>query len=111
MEATGKSHRAAYRSLDAAGFAVAVVNPLRARLFADALGALAKTDAVDCKMLAIFGQGADPAAKPPPGEVMEALQELARCRDAAVAACTALRNQLGMIRTPAAATEIKRQIR
>ena len=70
MEATGKFHRAAYRSLDADGFAVAVVNPLRARLFAEALGALAKTDGVDCKMLAIFGQGADPAAKPPPGEVM-----------------------------------------
>jgi transposase len=44
MEATGKFHRAAHRSLHADGFAVAIVNPLRSRLFAEALGALAKTD-------------------------------------------------------------------
>src|SRR5262245_60609646 len=41
MEATGKYHRAAQRSLHAAGFAVAVVDPLRARLFAKACGYLA----------------------------------------------------------------------
>lgn len=33
MEATSKFHRAARRSLAAAGYAVAIVNPLRARLF------------------------------------------------------------------------------
>ena len=44
MEATGKFHRAAHRSLDAGGFAVAVVNPLRSRLFAEAVGALAKAE-------------------------------------------------------------------
>src|SRR5262245_23321526 len=43
MEATGKYHRAAQRSLHAAGFAVALVDPLRARLFAKACGYLAKT--------------------------------------------------------------------
>src|ERR1700735_2746480 len=44
MEATGKYHRQAHRTLHAAGFAVAVVNPLRARLFAQAIGQLDKTD-------------------------------------------------------------------
>src|SRR5215475_772706 len=39
MEATGKFHRAAQRSLHAGGFSVAVVNPLRSRLFAEAFGA------------------------------------------------------------------------
>jgi transposase len=34
VEATGKFHRQAHRTLHAAGYAVAVVNPLRARLFA-----------------------------------------------------------------------------
>lgn len=41
MEATSRYHRAAHRSLHAAGLAVAIVNPLRARLFAEAMGTLA----------------------------------------------------------------------
>ncbi|RWX26892.1 IS110 family transposase, partial [Rhizobium leguminosarum] len=43
MEATGKFHRPAHRSLWLDGFAVAVVDPLRARMFARACGYLAKT--------------------------------------------------------------------
>ena len=42
LEATGKFHRTAHRWLHAAGFAVAVVNPLRARLFAKACGCLTR---------------------------------------------------------------------
>ena len=45
MEATGKLHRAAHRSLTESGLAVAVVNPLRSRLFAEASGALARPTA------------------------------------------------------------------
>ena len=82
MEATGKFHRAAHRSLHADGFAVAVVNPLRSRLFAEAMGALAKTDRVDCRMLAILGESLKPGAATPQSELMETLQELTRCRDA-----------------------------
>ena len=111
MEATGKFHRAAHRSLHAGGFAVAVVNPLRSRLFAEAAGALAKTDGVDCRMLAILGESLDPGAIAPADELIESLQELTRCRDAAVAARTALLNQLGATRARPAALEIKRQLR
>ncbi|HEU0113161.1 MAG TPA: IS110 family transposase [Thermomicrobiales bacterium] len=111
MEATGKFHRPAHRSLHANGFAVAVVNPLRSRLFAEAAGALAKTDRVDCRMLAILGESLEPGANAPQSELVEALQELARCRDAAVAARTALLNQLGATRARPAAVEIKRQLR
>jgi transposase len=111
MEATGKFHRAAHRSLHAGGFAVAVVNPLRSRLFAEAAGALAKTDRVDCRMLAILGESLEPGAAAPPTELMETLQELVRCRDAAIAARTALLNQLGATTARPAATEIQRQIR
>lgn len=39
MEATSKYHRAVHRHLDAVGIPVAIVNPLRARLFAEACGA------------------------------------------------------------------------
>ncbi len=51
MEATAKYHRLAQRTLVQAGLLVAVVNPLRARLFAEAAGALAKTDRIDARML------------------------------------------------------------
>jgi transposase len=43
MEATGKFHRHPHRSLHARGFAAASVNPLRSRLFAESVGAWAKT--------------------------------------------------------------------
>jgi len=111
MEATGKLHRAAHRSLHSGGLAVAVVNPLRSRLFAEAAGALAKTDRIDCRMLAVLGESLGPEATAPASEFMENLQELARCRDAALAARTALLNQLGVTTARSAAVEIKRQLR
>jgi transposase len=111
MEATGKFHRAAHRSLHADGLPVAVVNPLRSRLFAEAMGALAKTDRVDCRMLAILAESLEPDATPPASAFIETLTELARCRDAAVAARTARLNQLGATTARPAAVEIKRQLR
>lgn len=95
MEATGKHHRAAHRALSAGGVAVAVVNPLRSRLFAEALGRLAKTDRIDAQVLAILGQSLDPPPTPPPAAVMMEIKELFRARQAAVADATALANQLG----------------
>lgn len=111
MEATGKFHRAAHRGLHDDGFAVVIVNPLRARLFAEALGALAKTDGIDSKILAILGESLEPSAVPPPSLAVEELQELVRCREAAVDARTALCNQLGATRAASAKVEIKSQIR
>ena len=54
MEATGGYEAALACSLQAAGFAVAVVNPKQARDFAKGMGYLAKTDAIDAKALAAF---------------------------------------------------------
>ena len=85
MEATSKYHRAAHRSLAAAGLPVALVNPLRARLFAQARGTFAKTDALDARILALLGEQLDPAVTPPRPEALENLQELVRSRDTAVA--------------------------
>lgn len=95
IEATGKHHRSAHRFLYEAGLPVAVVNPLRARLFAESLGALAKTDKVDARMLALFGGMARLEATPPLPETLENLREIVRNRDGAVAAKVALQNQLG----------------
>ena len=60
LEATGKYHRQAHRTLSAWGYQVAVVNPLRARLFAEACGVLSKTDRIDARLLALMGQSLSP---------------------------------------------------
>lgn len=54
MEATGGYEAALACSLQASGFAVAVINPKQARDFAKGMGYLAKTDAIDAKALAAF---------------------------------------------------------
>lgn len=56
MEATGGYEAPLACALQAAGFAVAVVNPRQARDFAKALGRLAKTDRVDAEGLAELGR-------------------------------------------------------
>lgn len=56
LEATGGYEFEAACALQAAGLAVAVVNPRTARDFARAMGALAKTDALDARMLASFAR-------------------------------------------------------
>lgn len=56
LEATGGYEFEAACTLQAAGLAVAVVNPRTARDFARAMGALAKTDALDARMLAAFAR-------------------------------------------------------
>ena len=56
MEATGGYQAALACALQAAGLAVAVVNPRQARDFAKALGRLAKTDRIDAEDLAELGR-------------------------------------------------------
>jgi len=56
LEATGGYEFEAACALQAAGLAVAVVNPRTARDFARAMGVLAKTDALDARMLAAFAR-------------------------------------------------------
>lgn len=56
LEATGGYEFEAACALQASGLAVAVVNPRQARDFARAMGALAKTDSLDARMLAAFAR-------------------------------------------------------
>ncbi len=111
MEATSKYHRAAHRSLAAGGLAVAVVNPLRARLFAEACGALAKTDAIDARMLALMGEKLDPQARPPAREAVEQLGELMQARNAAVAEQTAIGHRRTNTTSRFVRTELTRRLR
>jgi len=94
VEATGKWHRLAHRRLHEAGHDVAVVNPYRSRKLADAMGHLAKTDAIDARTLALFAQALRPRVTPPPPVAVESLREMVVARRAAVAELTALNNRI-----------------
>ena len=55
FEPTGRYHRNLHQCLFDAGLETVLVNPLRSRRFAEAVGVLAKNDRVDAAMLARFG--------------------------------------------------------
>jgi transposase len=94
MEATGKFHRVAHRSLHAGGFAVAIVDPYRARMFARFRGYLAKTDRLDARLLALMAQSGTLAPNAPPRPQIEAMKELVQARSAAHGELTGLKNRL-----------------
>lgn len=64
LEATGGYERAVVAELAAAGLPVVVVNPRQVRDFAKATGRLAKTDAIDAKVLALFAIAIQPPLRP-----------------------------------------------
>lgn len=64
LEATGKYEAVAAASLVSSGFKVAVVNPRQVRSFARATGRLAKTDALDAEVIALFAEALKPEVRP-----------------------------------------------
>lgn len=64
VEATGGLEQALISELLVANYAVAKINPKRARDFARALGQLAKTDTIDAQMLAHFAHMIQPEVHP-----------------------------------------------
>lgn len=67
--------------MTADGLLVALVNPDRARQFAHATGKLAKTDAVDARLLAAFGQVMAPEIIKPNAPEQVALKDLIMVRN------------------------------
>lgn len=76
LEATGGYEVAVAAALAHAGLPVAVVNPRQIRDFARATGQLAKTDALDARVIARFAETVQPAARPLATEEAQALGEL-----------------------------------
>jgi transposase len=64
VEATGRYHQPLARALAEAGLPIVVVNPRQVRQFAGASGRLAKTDAIDARVLARYGEAFRPAPRP-----------------------------------------------
>jgi transposase len=81
MEATGHYWKNVFARLTTAGFAVAVVNPLAVRRFAESLLTRAKTDAADALLIARFGQAMRPRPAAMPDAQLEELREHVRLRD------------------------------
>lgn len=94
FEATGHYDRHLRQAFTQAGIAYARVNPSRARDFARAAGFLAKTDAVDARMLTAMGQALAPAASSAPDRSREKLASLHKRRDQLVAIRAAERVRL-----------------
>ena len=76
VEATGGYERAVVAAGAAAGLPIAIVNPRQVRAFAKAVGRLAKTDAIDAALLALFGARVRPAVRPLPDADTHALAAL-----------------------------------
>jgi transposase len=81
FEATGVYDRELAEGLRQAGVRFARINPARARDFARASGQLAKTDAIDARMLAAFAHAMVPAADQAPKPERDTLAALAKRRD------------------------------
>ena len=71
---------------------------------------LAKTDAIDARMLALYGEAINPAATPVPAKTLAELRELVLARQAAKAGETALKNQHGAAASPALKRLLKAQL-
>lgn len=81
MEATGHYWQNLFAVLTALGFAIALLNPLRTRRFAEEDLRRTKTDAIDALGIARFAQQKRPAATPLPDEAAQEIRELVRHRD------------------------------
>lgn len=94
LEATGGYEMAAVQAMQRTGLPVAVVNPRQARDFARASGQLAKTDAIDARILASFGAALRPAPLPPIDASQAAISALVARRRQLVDMLVAERNRL-----------------
>lgn len=95
LEATGGLEKQAVEGLTSAGFSVAVANPRQVRDFAKAKGILAKSDPLDARVLALFGEAIRPEARPPKSPEVQELEALTTRRRQIVDMITAEKNRLG----------------
>jgi len=107
MEASGGYERLCAATLAQAGLPVAVVNARQVRAFAVATGVLAKTDAVDARVLAHFAAAVRPAVRPLPDEQRAALDEIMGRRRQLVGMLVMEKNRLAQARNPGVRRDIK----
>src|SRR6185312_9878518 len=80
VEATGGYEARLVVALAEAGLPVALINPRQLRAFATAVGELAKTDAIDARIIARFAHDVRPEVRPIAGENQRFFADLAARR-------------------------------
>ena len=98
LEATGGYEVTVAVALAGARLPVAVVNPRQIRDFARATGQLAKTDALDARVIAFFAEAVRPIARPLPDEQARGLGELVARRRQLVDMLCAEENRRRLLR-------------
>jgi transposase len=94
VEATGGYEAKLVEALCAAGLPVARVNPGRVRKFAQGMNWLAKTDKIDARLLARFGEKANPRLTQLPNEQEKRLAALVKRRKQVLDMLVAEQNRL-----------------
>lgn len=94
MEATGGLENQVAALLHQAGIPVVIMNPRRIRDFARASGLLAKTDALDAYVIALFAERMQPPVRTLPDEAQAELQEIMTRRSQVLEALQAEKNRL-----------------
>lgn len=94
LEATGGLERRAVAALAGAGLPVVAVNPRQVRDFAKATGQLAKTDALDAAVLALFAERIRPEQRPLRDTETQELEALVVRRRQVVDMISAEKNRL-----------------
>jgi transposase len=100
LEATGGFEVNAVTALVAAGVAVIVANPRQVRNFARATGQLAKTDRLDARILALFGERIQPEVRSLPDDQARLLDALLTRRRQISGMIVAERNRQGFAPVP-----------
>lgn len=110
VESTGGFELPAALALEAAGFEIAIVKPERARYFAKATGQLAKTDALDARLLARFAQAVPLTIHPLPPEEIRHLRDLLDRRAQLLEMRTMEKNRLATTLQPKAHRSVEKHI-
>ena len=106
MEATNVFWRMAAAALAGAGLPCAVVNPRQVRDFAKSMGILAKTDAIDAQVLALFAQRVKPPVRALPSAQCQVAAEMLGRRAQLMGMRVAEKNRL----TTASAKKVRKDI-
>src|SRR5262245_7541994 len=105
LEASGGYETPVVTALALAQLPLAVVHPRQVRAFARAIGRLAKTDALDAAVLALFAERVQPVPRPLPDADQQALAALVARRRQLIEMLTAERNRL-----PLASGRVRRDL-
>ena len=111
LEATGGLEAPLAAALAAAKVPVAAVDPRQVRDLAKAMGTLAKTDAIDAKVLAAFAEKVRPEARERPDEDARRFRAILARRRPLLEMRVAEQNRLGTATTPKVRKDLRAHVR